>query len=306
MHHFALASLKCAAALKNTLIATSASGYWTSCLLDHVEGDNSADVHETHETSDLTVVVATRGEHEVAVFENGRWHQAIYQAGAAGLTPGGETTRLRWRNRKLGFPFRTAHLYIPETMIMEAAELYRRPGEHLSAGVMSTLVVNDQVAASVVKSLLKASDSGAPDIYAETAIRWLSVHLIARFSNGVFNADGDRRTEFLSDLRLARAVEFMTANLSRQISVDDIAREAGVSPFHFTRLFREKIGMAPHRYLTCRRMEKAQRLLTTTDLPVSLVGVECGYSRGSSFTAAFTQHFGTPPARFPGIIRSRP
>jgi AraC family transcriptional regulator len=305
MHHFAPTSLKCAGALKNTLITSSASGDWTSCLLDHVEGENSSDVHETHKTSDLTIVVATRGEHEVEVFDNGRWHQAIYQPGAAGLTPGGETTRLQWRNRKLGSPFRTAHLYLPETMIMEAAELYRRPGARVSPGVMSTLVVNDQVAASVVASLLNGLDSGAPDIYAETAVRWLSIHLVSRFSNGVFNGDSDRRTEFLSDLRLARAVEFITANLSRQISVDDIAREAGVSPFHFTRLFRDKIGLAPHRYLTCRRMEKARRLLTTTDLPVSLVGAECGYSRASSFTAAFTQQFGMPPVRFSDVTRIR-
>jgi transcriptional regulator GlxA family with amidase domain len=57
--------------------------------------------------------------------------------------------------------------------------------------------------------------------------------------------------------------------------------------------------------LVCRRMEKARRLLTTTDLPVSLVGVECGYPRPSSFTAAFTQHFGVPPVKYHDMTRSR-
>jgi AraC family transcriptional regulator len=304
LHRFAPDSLNCAAALRNRLLMSSAGAGWTSCVLDHVEGDLATDVHETHATPDLTVVVATRGEHDVEIFSAGRWRQAIYQVGATGITTPKETTRLRWRNRNPGSPFRTAHLYVPASMLIEAAELCRRPGQALSADIAHTLVVNEPATATVISSLLGALQDGAPDIYADVTLRWLAMHLVYRFHARLRGDEEDGRLEFLSDRRLARAIEFMTANLARPIGVDDIAREACVSPFHFTRLFRQKLGVAPHRYLTSRRMEKAQRLLSTTDLPVATVGTECGYPLASSFTAAFTRYFGVAPLKWAALSRA--
>lgn len=256
---YAPASLACAAALKNTLVGTSVAAGWTSCVLDHIEGNHVAAAHETHATPDLTVVVATRGEHDIDVLSAGRWRSATYQTGAVGLTRGGDTTRLRWRNRRPHFPFRTAHLYVPQAFMAEAAELVRRPGQRLSADLSSLLVVNDQVTASVVSSLLAAMHRQEADTFAETALRWLAMHLVSRFGG----ADGGRRAvqgDVLPDARLARAVEFMTSELARPISVADIAREAGISPFHFARLFSRRMGVSPHAYLTRCRLEKASTL----------------------------------------------
>lgn len=253
-----------------------------------------AEVHETHATPDLTIVVATRGEHNIDVLSAGRWRSAVYQTGAVGLTRGGETTRLRWRNRRPLTPFRTAHLYVPQAFLAEAVDLVRRPGQRLSADLSSLHVVNEQVTVSVVSSLLAAMERGEADIFAETALRWLSLQLVSRFGE----EDGCRRVvqnDVLPDARLARAVEYMTSELARPIAVADLAREAGISPFHFARLFSRRVGVSPHAYLTRCRMEKAETLLTTTDLPVAVVAAECGFVTPGSFSSTFLRHMGKTP-----------
>jgi AraC family transcriptional regulator len=288
-------SLECAGALKNDLLKSSVSLGWTSCVLDHVEGDGETDVHETHITPDLTIVLATQGEHDVEVFRNGRWRQAIYQVGATGMTPGEAGTRLRWRNRKMGSPFRTAHLYVPSSLLTEAAELCRRPGQPLSADLHPVLVCHDRSVGGVIEALLECMAQGAPDIFAETGLRWLAMNLLTRFREGFGSNDDRRRCEALTDRRLARAIEYMTSNLAQPVSVDGIAKEAGISPFHFARLFRRSTGQSPHAYLTQLRLEKAHSLLQTTDLSVSVIGAECGYALPSSFSSAFFRHFGISP-----------
>ncbi len=77
-----------------------------------------------------------------------------------------------------------------------------------------------------------------------------------------------------------------------------LAEEAGVSPFHFVRLFREAMGVTPRRYLTKTRMEAAASLLADTDLSILDIALECGYQSQSHFSTAFQQHFSCPPSRY--------
>lgn len=291
---FSPTSLECASTLRASMVATSAMAGWTSCLLDHMEGDDIADPHEPQTTPDFKIAITLCGKAEVEYLVGSRWRSTINLPGIVNLTPGGETGRLRWRNCTPS-PFRTAFLYIPSDLLLQAAELVCRPGQRLSGDLARVLAVDEQVTASVVASLIQGMEAGAPDIFAETGLRWLALHLVSRFGERSPDDIGARDGIALTDSRLARAVEFMTENLARPITIGEIASEAGVSPFHFSRLFARRLGLPPHAYLIRCRMEKAQRLLTTTGLPVALVAAECGYQGGSSFSSAFSRCFGFAP-----------
>lgn len=294
--HYAQASLDCAGALKSmSVVATSASVGWSCCLLDHMEGDDASDLHETHTTPDVRIIVATRGLHDVDVLRDGRWRSWINQAGTVALTPGGENARVKRRNRVAGSPYRQAFLHVPSAFFFQAAELVHRPGRPLSANLPRIFATEESVAACVVGSLLKAMGAGAPDIYAETAVRWLALHLVSRFGDSPIADESSSKPIALTDTRFTRAVEFMTANLARPVSIAEVAREAGVSAFHFTRLFTRRMGLPPHAFLTRCRMEKAHLLLSTTDLAISVLAAECGYPIASSFSSAFFRHFGHAP-----------
>jgi AraC-like DNA-binding protein len=98
--------------------------------------------------------------------------------------------------------------------------------------------------------------------------------------------------------RLERGVALMHANLDRALSVEEIARTACLSTFHFHRLFAAAFGETPHRYLTRLRLERAAALFRGSERSVADVALSCGFESPGSFTTLFTRRFGTPPARF--------
>lgn len=300
------ASARCAMAMPNTLIASSTTACWTSVLLDHVHGEGSSEQFETAATQDMTIVVATQGEHLVEVLKNGRWRQAIYQSGAAGVTPGGETTRLRWSARACSPTFRSAHLYLPQALLREAADHVRPAGQVVDQQPLSSLVFNDPEVARAVHALLNGIDAGATDLYAEHVAISLAVHL-AQNHGRWRDRDDDRHFGVISDARLARTVEFMSAHLREALSIDRLASEAAMSKFNFARAFRRRTGVAPHAFLQQLRLTMARRLLQTTDLAVRAISEECGFPTSTHFATSFKRRFGMSPraARSPTCVENR-
>ena len=79
--------------------------------------------------------------------------------------------------------------------------------------------------------------------------------------------------------RLNWATDFMHSNLQRALTLDDIARAARLSSFHFLRTFRQAYGVTPMEYLREQRTRRALALLETTQLPVTEVAQLVGLSR---------------------------
>lgn len=302
-HHHARSSL-CASAKPNRLLATSATLGWTALLLDDHEGAGVSDVFETRATPDLTLVVATSGAHRIEVLKRGCWHPAVYQPGAAGMTPPGQTTRMRWSGLRRGEPFRTAHLYLPGGLVGETAEEYRRLGTRLPGQPLDALVFRDRAVAQCVSTLLTALRVAAPRLYVEQTARWLATHLLSSHAGWRRDQDDDRHPGMIGDRRLTRVIEHMSARLHEDLSVADLAREAGISVHHFGRVFRRETGRTPAAYLLALRMDLARRLLRTSDLPVADIATACGYGRSAAFAAAFARHCAMAPTIYRRRSRS--
>jgi AraC-like DNA-binding protein len=76
--------------------------------------------------------------------------------------------------------------------------------------------------------------------------------------------------------------------------------------FHFHRLFRAVFGRTPHEYIQLRRLERAARLLKSSDAPVELICAECGFASVTSFTTLFRREKGLPPGAWRSSqVRSR-
>lgn len=95
-----------------------------------------------------------------------------------------------------------------------------------------------------------------------------------------------------------RAKNFMREHLGDPITVDDVARTAFFSRFHFTRLFHRLTGMPPGRYLARLRLREAMRLLRTTDKKVIEVTFAVGYSSVGTFSARFSEQVGISPTEY--------
>lgn len=98
--------------------------------------------------------------------------------------------------------------------------------------------------------------------------------------------------------RLQLARRFIDERFHQPLHPDLIARQAGMSRFHFVRAFRQEFQQTPHRYLQERRIERAKQLLAVGDLPVTEVCFEVGFESLGSFITLFHRIVGQPPARY--------
>jgi transcriptional regulator GlxA family with amidase domain len=94
---------------------------------------------------------------------------------------------------------------------------------------------------------------------------------------------------------LAELLEWMQKNLDSDLSVEALARRAGMSGRSFARHFKEQIGTTPARWVTTARVRQAQVLLETTDLPVERIGDAVGFGSGAAFRARFQELTGVSP-----------
>jgi AraC-like DNA-binding protein len=96
--------------------------------------------------------------------------------------------------------------------------------------------------------------------------------------------------------RLCRARDYIHAMHAEPLTLDAIAGEARLSPFHFQRTFAKTFGESPHGYLTRVRLERAKALLMKENLPVTEVCFEVGFQSLGSFSSLFARQVGQTPS----------
>jgi AraC family transcriptional regulator len=102
----------------------------------------------------------------------------------------------------------------------------------------------------------------------------------------------------LTTWRFARVRDYMEHHLGEAISLEDLARVAGVSRFHFARQFRARTGESPMGYLLRTRVERAKTLLLDSRARVVDVSAELGFADQSHFTRTFRRMVGMPPSMY--------
>ena len=98
--------------------------------------------------------------------------------------------------------------------------------------------------------------------------------------------------------RLCRARDLVHERSAEPLTVAQLARSAGVSRYHFLRLFRDAFGATPHQYLMRVRLERARKLLAADAASVTDVCMEVGFSSLGSFSLLFAKRVGLPPTGY--------
>jgi len=98
--------------------------------------------------------------------------------------------------------------------------------------------------------------------------------------------------------RAVEAALWIDTNSHREIELEDAARQAEVSPFHFLRLFSSVLGVTPHQYLLRSRLRHAARQLADDDKPVTDVAYDVGFNDLSNFVRTFHRAAGVSPLKF--------
>jgi len=102
----------------------------------------------------------------------------------------------------------------------------------------------------------------------------------------------------LSPAALRRVHLFVEANIERTIHLDDMARRAGLSPYHFARAFKVSAGVTPRAFVEARRIDRAKQLIHQSHHSLAEIAVASGFGTQSRLTTTFKRRTGFTPAEF--------
>jgi AraC-like DNA-binding protein len=113
----------------------------------------------------------------------------------------------------------------------------------------------------------------------------------------------EEQKDYTPPLLISKALRFMRTNLHRDITRDETARHAGISPSHFSHLLRERTGRSFTELLRQCRVDLACTLLTTTEDTLADIAAQCGFCDQSYFTRVFRDVKSMTPGQFRGAAR---
>ncbi|MGB0563269.1 MAG: helix-turn-helix transcriptional regulator [Spirulinaceae cyanobacterium] len=155
----------------------------------------------------------------------------------------------------------------------------------------------DKPLQTLLQALLIEAELGGPNgrLYAETIATAFVTHFVNHYS-----LDSPANLLQLPPLdrqRLGNVIDYIEAQLTADLNLSDLALEAGLSKFHFSRLFKSVMGITPHQYVLKRRIEKAAKRLKQGE-PIAQIAHLFRFTDQSHFTRVFKQFKGMTPKSF--------
>lgn len=173
--------------------------------------------------------------------------------------------------------------------------------------LVETLSATDPYVERLVLSLASEAQTEGlgSELYAESVANLLAIHLLRNYSalgqkdlRGITPKTSGRSTISLPNTVLERVGDYVGDNLSGNVSVQEMASLAGLSRYHFSRLFKQSTGLSPHQYVVSSRVERAKAILSNTNLPVGEVSRLCGFSHHQHLNRHFQRLVGATPKQF--------
>ena len=232
------------------------------------------------------------GPVEIVRTRDGYTERKWSDQGRSNLVPAGEPTVRSFEGEA---DFMIAYL-VPSLVDDVVRELYNQDPTRFR--LSETLAMDDPVVGHIGSLLMDQVAVTKPGqrMFNDTLSRALVLHLIRTY--GTTALPSLPAMGKLAPWRVKRVMDYMHANLADHAPLSKLASLVGLGPVQFTRAFRLATGVPPHEYLLRLRISHAIHLLETTSLPVTEVGLCCGFDQPSHFGVMFRKRIGFSPSAY--------
>jgi AraC family transcriptional regulator len=224
----------------------------------------------------------------------GQRQETRSRAGKIWLSPAG----IAMHEISITAPQRVLHLYLPAQPFRSLA--YDDLPWILSYSLRYLADIEDEMIRHIGLAILSemATETAAGRMLVETSALALSVRLAHSYAEPVSVGPLRLRSHRLDQIRLRRVLDYIAEHLDQNMTIAQLANVACLSPFHFARMFRATMGVAPHRYVSQQRLERAMVLLAEARQPLSDIALSSQFSSQASFNRAFRRATGMTPGEY--------
>lgn len=217
--------------------------------------------------------------------------RGVSHPGSCFILPRGECTEWAYKGGFDAMLIQVAPTLLAETVLhtfdQDPAHVCLRPrslqADPLLYGIGQAMLVE----------LSRGGDMSS-QVYLETLKQTFLVHLLRSYGN--LKPFPSKSAGCLSDHLVHQIVEYVESNLSRNLTLAELASMAHLSQYHFARTFKRTTGQSVHQYIISRRLAVGRHLLETSSLSIAQVAEQVGFADHSHFSRAFKRYYQISPS----------
>lgn len=223
--------------------------------------------------------------------QDGNKFTGLIQKGEFSLAPAGSPFFARWEGHEHCLEVRLTDRLVrsiaQETLKQDCDRISLIPGFRIR---------DPQVEAIAMMLLTECQQGTGSRLYIDSLANVLVVQLLRQHATlqphlPVYEGGIPQR-------QLLQVLDFVDAHLDQDLKLAELAQLLDMSQFHFSRLFKQSMGLSPFQYLLQQRVERAKQLLKQTDQPIIEIALECGFSSHSHLSKQFRQLTGITPKAY--------
>jgi AraC family transcriptional regulator len=223
---------------------------------------------------------------------SGDWKQDRVGRGIATFLTRAEESNWRWNE-----DIEVSHFYIsPDLMAKTASDAFDRDAQ--SVELHDLLRVEDPVLAWIGDQMVQEVAAGGPGgrlCYDALSLQ-ASVHILRKYASVQFKLPSSQGHFRPAHARLIE--DYIEQNISRNITLEELANICNSTPVQFARKFHVHYGMRPHAYVSARKVERACQYLRQDRLALKEIALASGFSDQSHLNRMFRRHKNITPAQY--------
>jgi AraC family transcriptional regulator len=269
---------------------------WKDIRLSVMALPPAADIFTMPAVTEPFIVWTTSGEAETQERENnGPWLTSHVKKGSMFLTAAGAPYDFRYRTLT-SEPYEVVLVLLSVPLFNEALrEVFGKNAAHARLRDISGF--EDPQLVPLLQQLRdEAGRPKASRLLVRGLAQAIAIHLARNYAALTDAARGE--VSALPGFKLRRVTDWMAEHLAEEFSLGRLAEQAGMSEFHFNRLFKRATGVPPSQYQIRLRLDAARRLLRETKTSVITIANEVGYSNPSHFAQLFRKETGLSPTDY--------
>jgi len=186
----------------------------------------------------------------------------------------------------------TLWLHFDGNVIFDYFNLIKKDNTHVVLSSMSPLIP------TYLKSILNLFKEN--QVINEPLISCEIQRILAELFN-LSNGNVNNNSSSLNSSFVNNSITYIKNNFKNKISLEDIAHNVSISPFHFSRLFKKETGYSPYEYIIMIRLNHAKNLLKTSNMLIKTIAFDCGFNSESNFVITFKKHTNMSPRQFRNV-----